>query len=90
MKRVIDKTRHDGETIEQYNKRIEAETAAYKTTVAYKLWDMSNTMRNLRCWAKDENTRAWCDDVITRLNCLSCQDFGENPDGTLCGKDGGC
>lgn len=83
MKRTVDHTRHEGETMEQYNKRLEAETLAYKSTLDYRLWDMRNTMSEMVRYARNEDIRKWCCDVLDRLNCLSCTDFGENTDGTL-------
>lgn len=83
MKRTVDHIRHEGETMEQYTKRLEAETLAYKTTMEYRLWSMRMTMLDMMRSARKEDTRHWCCDMLDRLNCLTCEDFGENPDGTL-------
>lgn len=86
MKRTVDHTRHEGETMEQYNKRLEAETLAYKTTMEYRLWNMRMTMLDMMRYARDEKTRKWCKTTLRHMESLSCTDFGENQDGTLLEK----
>lgn len=87
MNRAVNHNRLPGETIREYNERIERETLAYKTTVQYKLFQMRMDLRDFKDWARSVAVKNEVTGILDILNTLSCQDFGENENGEIIPRD---
>lgn len=83
MNRAVNHNRLPGETIREYNERIERETLAYKTTVQYKLFQMRMDLRSFKDWARSVTVKKEIEGIMDILNTLSCYDFGENENGEI-------
>ena len=83
MDRSVNHERIPGETITEYNLRLEAETLAYKTTVNYGVFEIRHKLLNLKRWAVDPATKLRVEIAFTALDGLVCRDFGEDENGRL-------
>lgn len=83
MDRSVNHERLPGETLTEYNARLEAETLAYKTTVNYGLFEIRHKLLDLKRWAVDPVTKLRVEIAFTALDGLVCQDFGEDENGCL-------
>ena len=90
MDRSVNHERLPGETLSEYNLRLEAGTLAYKKKVKYGLIEIKHKLLDQKRWAVDPATKLRVEIAFTALDGLVCGDFGEDENGRLINNNEEC